>query len=766
MSRQSFIAPKLPKELLERVEPGASSSARRKILPRKEQRKIQRQQKKGRRVQANGKHVQTTNPKKFDHSRFASRIKQTRRIEQEGDEDEDDDDEDEDLEDPWGGDEDEPPRKRVRVSPSAIQRQNPLTKKNKVQEEQDQIAKAPRPSKAVRDALDDDDAEIRALEKKLGLKGKSRSKALDEDGLGDLLGGIDEAVGIESRKGKAEDEQWLAKKRRRAAGIEVEDSDDQSDTGEEEDDIFSDQDEHDSDQGSEDNEDLEDRFDGPESDDEIPAAKTSRENPYRAPVKASAAISQKYIPPSLRTPAKDDQEMLQRLRRQIQGLLNRLSEANILSILKEIEVLLTSNPRQHVIGTMIDLLISLVTDRTSHLDTFIILHAGFIAGIYGVVGTHFGAQVLERVVKEFHHYYNQQLENPDGSKETSNLIALLAELYTFQVISHNFIFDIIRFLLSDLSELNTELLLKLIKNCGPQLRVDDPLALKDIVILVQKAATKKGGDAQLSVRTRFMIETISNLKNNRMKTGLTGSNMTSEHVLRLKKTIKSRNLRVMEPLGIGLKDVENAKEGGKWWLVGASWNNEDAVKEQADDDINEHNDLQMERKKNDDYFAQDSADGASVDLLALAKRHRMNTDIRRSIFVTLMSSVDYKDAWLRLRRLRMSKTQQFEIPRVLVYLAGAEDIYNPYYRLVAKKFCTEHKFRKALQFNMWRVFRRCGEKDDLAESDEEDAGGEEQDGGDIGLREIVSLAKFFGELIAVQAIPITVLKVTFCQYLT
>jgi nucleolar MIF4G domain-containing protein 1 len=738
MSKQSFIAPKLPKELLDKVDPGASASSRRKGLPRKEQRKFERQQKKTKRHQ----------PRSYHNN-----------------------DHDEVIADPWGGDE-EPPKKRARVSqtpsaksekPKPILKKKVIMQKEEEEEEEDEYV-APRPSKAVRDALEDDDAEIAFLEKKLGLKGKKRSKAIDEDGLGELLNGIDEAVSGEKKNTQTEDEEWLAAKRRRAAGEEEDSgSDKDMDSDEDELGIFSDEDEdvidHDEDLDGGDDEEIEDPFGGSESEEELPQEKAPRENPYRAPVSTSTTPSQKYIPPSLRAPAKDEQEILQRLRRQLQGLLNRLSESNILSILKEIEGVLSSNPRQHVISTLIDLLIGLVTDRTSHLDTFIILHAGFISGIYGVIGTHFGAQVLERVVKEFHHHYNQQITNPDGSKETSNLIALLAELYTFQVISHNLIFDFIRFLLSDLSELNTELLLKLIKNCGPQLRVDDPLALKDIVMLVQKAAAKKGGDTQLSVRTKFMIETISNLKNNRMKTGLTGSTMTSEHVLRLKKTIKSRNLRTMEPLGIGLKDVENADKGGKWWLVGASWKNDESSKDNLSNDPEPLDELDNGKEKEDDYFANDSTDGSSVNLLALAKQHRMNTDVRRSIFVTLMSSVDYKDAWLRLRRLKMSKTQQFEIPRVLVYLAGAEDNYNPYYRLVAKKFCTEHKFRKALQFNMWRIFRRCGEKDDLADDDDEDGGGEEQDGGDIQLREIVSLARFFGELIAGESLPITMLKV-------
>jgi hypothetical protein len=51
-----------------------------------------------------------------------------------------------------------------------------------------------------------------------------------------------------------------------------------------------------------------------------------------------------------------------------------------------------------------------------------------------------------------------------------------------------------------------------IADSGPQLRQDDPSALKDIVLLIQPAVAQVG-EASLSVRTKFMIDTITDLKN-------------------------------------------------------------------------------------------------------------------------------------------------------------------------------------------------------------------------------------------------------------
>jgi nucleolar MIF4G domain-containing protein 1 len=279
-------------------------------------------------------------------------------------------------------------------------------------------------------------------------------------------------------------------------------------------------------------------------------------------------------------------------------------------------------------------------------------------------------------------------------------------------------------------------------DCGPQLRQDDPAALKDVVFLLQKAVA--AGDVELPVRTKFMIETISNLKNNRSKTSNAAAT-TSEHVLRLKKTLgslKTRSHATTEPLNVSLKDIQRADKTGKWWLVGASWKDEKRNSDGENDAI--HN-------EDADEF-NDDGDAASADLLALAKQHRMNTNVRRAIFVAIMSSTDYKDAWLKLRRLSLNKSQRCEIPRVLVHCAGAEGAYNPYYRLVAGKLCSERAHQVSFRFNLWGVFRRMG--------DGTEDGGQDYDAEEtLELRELVNLAKMFGELIGTAALPITVLKV-------
>jgi nucleolar MIF4G domain-containing protein 1 len=151
----------------------------------------------------------------------------------------------------------------------------------------------------------------------------------------------------------------------------------------------------------------------------------------------------------------------------VQGHLNKLSEANLLSILSEIEQLYQAYPRQNVTSTLVDLLLGLICDPSTLSEAFINLHAGFIAAIYKVMGMDFGAQIVQRVVEQLDGAYEEHRRSSTSetaSKEMGNLVTLISHLYNLHVIGCGLMFDYIRLFLTEINELNTELLLKIIKS--------------------------------------------------------------------------------------------------------------------------------------------------------------------------------------------------------------------------------------------------------------------------------------------------------------
>ncbi|KAJ3972249.1 hypothetical protein EV361DRAFT_970953 [Lentinula raphanica] len=457
----------------------------------------------------------------------------------------------------------------------------------------------------------------------------------------------------------------------------------------------------------------------------------AEESPNSTIEVTSSAV--RYIPPHLRSEAgnRSSEEDIKRTRR-IKGFLNRMSEQNIASILDSVEEIYRDDRRHDVTSTITTLIIDTISSHSALLDSYIALYAAFVSSLHKIIGIEFG-------------------NAEDKGKEASNLVVLLSELYNFQVISCVLIFDIIRTLsTSEIREFHVELLLQIVRNTGQQLRTDDPLAMKDIIQVIQNRLD--GQEESLSSRTRFMLETLNNLKMNKVKR--LGTQMQSgEAVERLKKFLsglnKKRHVLAHEPLRVTLEDLHSAETKGKWWLVGAAWGGDPLLDRQEG---NQQTTIDVDRIGDVT---------ASNTLMELAKKHGMNTDIRRSIFVVLMSSDDYVDACDRLSQLKLTEVQQREIIRVALHCCGNEKVYNPYYALVCQHLCTiSHSYKITLQYCLWDFLRDLGETN---VGGAEVIKGLQGTGDDFGVKSISSvraknLAQAFAWWIAKDSITLAVLK--------
>jgi nucleolar MIF4G domain-containing protein 1 len=128
------------------------------------------------------------------------------------------------------------------------------------------------------------------------------------------------------------------------------------------------------------------------------------------------------------------------------------------TILTEIESLYRSHPRAHITSTLTTLLLTILSSQQSLIDTFVILHAGFVAALYRLIGLDFGAYLVQTLVERFDKVYEMQ------GKDGINLLVFLSELYNFGVVGAGLIYDLIRIFLENMSEFDTELLLKIVQS--------------------------------------------------------------------------------------------------------------------------------------------------------------------------------------------------------------------------------------------------------------------------------------------------------------
>ncbi|KAG8970537.1 suppressor of glycerol defect [Tulasnella sp. 419] len=549
---------------------------------------------------------------------------------------------------------------------------------------------------------DAEDAEIAWLEAKLGIgnSGKRNTKLFEEDGLDELLQSLDHIVPTT----------YHIPSRDESETEEESDSEESSETEASEESQYTDFDE-------------ESEFTGIEADDPTSLNQNDEDHSHR---EETTTDSVRYIPPQLRhktssEPATEQTEEQKKLTRKVQGLLNKLSEQNIGTILTEFEGVYRHHGRNYVTTTITALIIDGIASHSALLDSFVILHAALVSSFHKVVGIEFAAYFVQTLVSTYDSYYqlataespttaeDSSIDEPTSTKgkETSNLLILISELYRFQVISYLLIYDIIRTLLdSNLSELDVELLLKLLKNSGPQLRHDDPNALKDIVSIVEG---KIGADIKSqSSRTRFMLETLIDLKSNKVankRSSNQSTELTTASAERMKKFLsglgKRQTTKSQEPLNVSLADLRSADKRGKWWLVGAAWAGDPLAERKANKEDQNQQSQPMEQSQELDITAS---------LEKLARKQGMNSDIRRNIFVALMTSDDYVDACQKLGQLSLSEIQQRDIIRVILHCCGNEKTYNPFYTLIVQRLCElSHSHKITLQYCLWDLFRELGE---------------------------------------------------------
>ena len=615
-------------------------------------------------------------------------------------------------------------------------------------------------------ALRNDDAEIAALETKLGLStsSKARKKLNKEfastfmgygEDFGDFLNDLDklgDKVGTDNNRGQ------------RKEGYEsMEESDDSFSNAREtytgSDDGSSSNEESGSESDEDDNDEPVDTADHDES---LTYRPTSGEDIYGNKIDSTNIDGKKptkYIPPHLRktldqsTTIDDtndssksqaaisaaDPETIQHIQRQLNNILNRLSNQTLESVSKSLSKLYATYPFHDVNECLWKNIQNACIPPHMIMSGLIPLYIGAMAGVHwlGGDGIQLGGNLVEwSVVRLFDSLTKGRQSKPnnleleeeeDGqqqqhdmiNKEASNLLLIVCYLYNYGVIHCTLIYDLVRDFIKNFTEIDVESLLLILSHCGQQLRSDDPSSLREIVLLVkeraQKAAVHNDGNVADSSRIQYMVDTIIELKNNKPRKQ---DALLREKTNAIKKCIGRVKTSASQLLAgkksgsclrVTLQDILDAETKGRWWLVGASWagNQYHDKLWGGEDEGDGDEDGQVESTKPSKKKQSSRKNESEDSLLALASSQRMNTDARRSIFCIIMGSTDCNDAFEKLVRSGMLKPKvERDVIRVIVHCCGEEKAYNPYYAYLAIRCCEyQAKSKFTLMLTFWDAFK-------------------------------------------------------------
>lgn len=257
---------------------------------------------------------------------------------------------------------------------------------------------------------------------------------------------------------------------------------------------------------------------------------------------------------------------------------------------------------------------TLLPSKALSNDSLLSEHALVACLLHANIGLEVGSFLLEALLVQFTEHLRDDVE----TKILDNLLIFISYLYAFHMTNSKLIFDLGRELLNvdELNEKRLEVILLLLKTIGFLLRKDNPLELKAFLQQVRSASASLSPSSK---RVQFMMETITSLKNNDIRK-LPGA-YEPERIDRLRKVYKSlvkdKNVQQANLLNVGLEDFRLAKERGRWWIVGSAWQKP------------------IEPKKSAPTLLEEQVDDK---IRLLAKQQHMNTDIRRSIFATLLTS--------------------------------------------------------------------------------------------------------------------------------
>lgn len=423
-----------------------------------------------------------------------------------------------------------------------------------------------------------------------------------------------------------------------------------------------------------------------------------------------------------------------------------------------------------------DCVMAACSNPSQLMTSLIPIYAAMIAALHVAVGADVGAFIIETLATSLHSAIEKERKQLIASsasaehkyitsKLANNALLLLVYLYNLRVLHHTLIVDLMTLLAGSfqgmpvsskdstlapeasssgalvgvaIGELEVELLVCLVDHCGVQLRADDPMGLKTAITTLNKrsAVQSAAGNAAGSTRLRFMLEALTDLRNNKSRR-IQSANADIVKTLRqwlgsVKNGLGGGRAGADLCLRVSLKDLLDAEKTGRWWKAGASWagKGKSGIITSAGDDSEDE--VRAPVKKQ-------SANPEEEKLLLLAQKMRFNTATRRNIFVVIMSSRDVDDAFERLQRLELKGKQDREVVRVISECCAQEKTYNAFYSELAAMLCGHNRqYKTSIQFIFWDNFKLF---------EDEVAG-----------RRTVNLARLLAHLVAGFHLPLAVLK--------
>ncbi|KHN76842.1 Nucleolar MIF4G domain-containing protein 1 [Toxocara canis] len=375
-----------------------------------------------------------------------------------------------------------------------------------------------------------------------------------------------------------------------------------------------------------------------------------------------------------------------KLEKNLRGTINRLNENTIVSSVKSICEMFASHAHNDVKQTLFDALYKSVAVGYRLPERIVVEYALFIALIHSTVSTEISSHFVEAVILRF----IDAVSSPPEDKSLENVSVLLAEIYNFKVIKASMVNEVLDRMRIVISDKLLECSKLILTYSGAVMKSRDSDILQKYLNDIQLQLSQLPKERLQEQHVRFLVEEFLQIKNANIRKWTDAVDRSLfDHYVSIFRGLTKKVEKEPE-LGMSVDDIVHVTEKGRWWLVGSAWQPSSSAETPA--------------VSAPSHFDESSKFDAS--LLSLAKKARMNTTLRKTIFCSLVSSKDEMDAFEKLMRLSLKGQQEREIIHICVHCALRESFYNPFYAAVLTQFCAFHKrFKLTTQYALWDRIR-------------------------------------------------------------
>ena len=374
------------------------------------------------------------------------------------------------------------------------------------------------------------------------------------------------------------------------------------------------------------------------------------------------------------------EERINKFQRELNSLINKIAESNISFLIPdmfnkidEFNKNIKDNFILFDIITKISLKLLLNQEITNLPITSCV--CTFISLSHYKFGNNFIYFYLKSLFDEIQYLKNEEIPK----YKIKNCIFEIIHFYIFQNITSKLIYSLIKFLIENFNENNSEFLLLLLSYTGINIRKEDPENLKDIITEVNKIYNnmKLTNSSDLS-KLKFAVDMIEDIKQNKyLKFNL------SEKFAFFKNFVNNysnASLKKGEKIECDLETISKIDLK--------------TICNSNNIEISENTNLNNIDLNN--YIPNDDLLDDKTNKILEKKMRKMNisTNLKKMIFTSIVTASDINDAFERLIRLNLKKEQKREIIKIIVQICIEEKYYNPFYELLLDKLISIDKDNK------------------------------------------------------------------------